>query len=1115
MRNRKIITGLLSLFMAFSPAGANVFAEEEPDNDQGIIVENMDEELNHGNTQSIQDDEIIYEQDEDTEISDDSSLENGKTEDEILSEQDGEEDVSDDYNPDESPDENDDADTDANDFEGDVIEEEFDVSDLVAQEGSFMQSDDEAGALDNAQPVNVQKYSEFIQFLANVLENRPETIDVSEFNIPREDCRKIYSYVLNKNPQLFFLRSSYNSTSVNSKLRTISPRYYENYTADDSVEFERASDELLSGIDVNWNDLQKLIYLHDTLVTSVDYDFEFERFNAHDALVEHSAVCQGYSLAFEYLCNRLGIDCELVSSDTIGHMWNAVRLNGKMYYVDCTWDDPIGTKNSSLYHTHVQHNNFLCSQDLLCNNHDSTDWMDTALTPIWGLYNDRTYDDAFFRKANTPIKTIGNEFFYMTGTDNILRAHNFVTEKNREVVQISDQKWSVWNSSGTWKTKYWGLDVSNGSVIISGPTTIYSVTTDGTVKTIYTLSSEETKKGYIYGIKMADDEYVEYWLHRSSSSLDFVETGKALVNIPVPVLRSISMILTGQKFMVGDTTKASYSTSPEMNTNVSWSSSNPAVAKVDSDGNITMLSQGTTTITVIAENGVKDSVDIVVDRIKNGSVSVIYPENGFTYIGSAIKPEIVVRNHKDEVLVKGTDYSVAFANNINAGKGKATVTMKGNYSGSKVIKFDIAQVNINNNGIVMTNLAKSYTGKVLKPTITISWNGKTLKENKDYTITSASGKSFQNKGTYQFRITGTGNFTGTRMVNLVIADKKDISALNPKTTALTNAKISVSSAVYDGKFKTVDNLTMTVKSGKKTLLKGRDYVVLDETYQNNLNAGTATVTILGINTYSGTKKISFKISPSTTNLGNKVIVEDADYCKGGVIPNVSVGDLVKGRDFKVTFKNNTNAGTGNVTVTFTGNYKGTPSVIKTFRIRTKNINGNVYAYANDIVASGKKGKYASAPVLTDTNGKKLKSGTDYTVNGYYLCDSNGTRISKLTSNDIVPADSIISAEIVGKKNYTGTTYVNYRACAKINGISKTKATVVNKEYTGSQINLSGDDIILTLNGKTLRIGTDYIIVSRTENTLKGTASVTVKGIGNYGGIKTISFKINARQLSFS
>ena len=97
------------------------------------------------------------------------------------------------------------------------------------------------------------------------------------------------------------------------------------------------------------SDYEKALYVHDALVNSLEYDSStINSHNIYGALVEKSAVCEGYAKAFKYILDELNIDCILVngtatnsSGKTESHMWNYIRLDGNWYGVDVTWDDPI------------------------------------------------------------------------------------------------------------------------------------------------------------------------------------------------------------------------------------------------------------------------------------------------------------------------------------------------------------------------------------------------------------------------------------------------------------------------------------------------------------------------------------------------------------------------------------------------------------------------------------------------------------------------------------------------------------------------------------------------------------------------------------------------------
>lgn len=105
------------------------------------------------------------------------------------------------------------------------------------------------------------------------------------------------------------------------------------------------------GLDGNSNAIQKAKLVHDYLAKTVSYDYtdyyantvSLENASAYSALVKHTAVCEGYALAYRLLMNMLGVPTIMVSGTN--HAWNMVNLNGKWYHVDVTWDDPKTTMN--------------------------------------------------------------------------------------------------------------------------------------------------------------------------------------------------------------------------------------------------------------------------------------------------------------------------------------------------------------------------------------------------------------------------------------------------------------------------------------------------------------------------------------------------------------------------------------------------------------------------------------------------------------------------------------------------------------------------------------------------------------------------------------------------
>ncbi|MBR3227951.1 MAG: hypothetical protein IKF68_05345, partial [Erysipelotrichaceae bacterium] len=291
--------------------------------------------------------------------------------------------------------------------------------------------------------------------------------------------------------------------------------------------------------------------------------------------------------------------------------------------------------------------------------------------------------------------------------------------------------------------------------------------------------------------------------------------------------------------------------------------------------------------------------------------------------------------------------------------------------------------------------------------------------------------------------------------------------------------------------------------GDVELIEGEDYTV---SFKNNNKAGTATIIYTGIGNYSGTVKKTFKIDPVPLATVITEDVPEQPYQKGGNKPDVELYDpyndaeLVLNRDYTLSYKNNTKLGTATVTIKGKGNYTGTLS--KEFSIVTSDI-GELNITAADKVFANKKNNFKTKVTVTDTNGKKLAAGTDYDKNVKYYVNGN-----EVEANAILPVGTEVTVVVTAKgNNYTGEASTTFRIVPA--SIASAKIKIAKQEYTGKPVTLDKEDITIKVK-KTVLGAEDYEIVSYSNNVNKGTAKVTLQGVGNYGGTKTVNFKIGQR-----
>ena len=581
------------------------------------------------------------------------------------------------------------------------------------------------------------------------------------------------------------------------------------------------------------------------------------------------------------------------------------------------------------------------------------------------------------------------------------------------------------------------------------------------------------------------------------------------------------------------------------NRKVIYTSDHPEIATVSEEGAVAALSEGTAVITATSKDGNKTAQITV--RVLPDDLYVRGIEDTYEYQGTAIKPVPAVYD-SSVLLIAGKDYTVTYKNNTNAytyegedrssfipAKGDKTpyilITGKGNYSGKTYVPFSITKVDLNDPDQVYieNSITLKSNGKVQRPVPVITFNGKTV-SSKEYTLTYLEKEDQDSAeialdkktgpkaaGTYTIRIEGKDkNFTGTKDVTLTISDTTEKEKAVALSKAITIVAPPAAELIYDGEEKT--GIEINPKPAYEGIITEDDYTV---TYTKNVNAGTATVTATGKGIYTGTVKKTFKITPrlyADHKDEFRFEVNDAVYSKGGAIPEVHVywneEELIVGTDYTLKYTNNKQTVTdGKVKITFKGNFKGSAEE-QPFKITKKDL-ASVNITAKDLVY--KKGKYKSTPVLTDSDGKKLKAGVDYEKTYEYT--------GNIIDGDAQP-NTEIKVTVTGKGNYTGTVSTTYRILETGKDISKAVFKIANQEYTGSEIlitdmsQFTGTDdarnAYITVNKQKeyLVLGEDFEVVpgSYVKNINKGTAKVTFQGIGEYGGTKTVSFKIGQRSI---
>lgn len=530
------------------------------------------------------------------------------------------------------------------------------------------------------------------------------------------------------------------------------------------------------------------------------------------------------------------------------------------------------------------------------------------------------------------------------------------------------------------------------------------------------------------------------------------------------------------------------------------------------------------------------------EKVKAADITFIC--NGRSQYGTTtVLYEIEEGNYIE--LKKGKDFDYVYSSDCVIGQHIVEIKGKGNYCDST---FFIENIINNEEGKLVSKLKfgkiqiQTATGEEIMPPVDIFDGDKQLTEGSEYELEYLNNVY---PGTASVIVKGLGGYTGAKLltfkINAISISKAIVyNLINPTYTGMPEEpKVNLL-------YKNPESNTF------ETLDEGVDYIV--DRYEKNVDAGKnkAIVYVRGVGRFTGTLKKNFSIEPAKLtesgyydgmNIGTYEIV------KGGVKPDITLEingyKLNEGKDYTVSYVNNKliDEANGNKIPTMTikgkGNYAGTINL--KYNIKPSSINVGRIDVA-DIVYSNKAGTCKPKYTVYDKDGVKLVAGKDYDKL-YELCYAEDTFIKRIidkrlkltqdavayenepvdVNNDIIPSGTIIRLTVYGKGDYQGDSidepdklsaefrYVDV-------DLSKSNVTVLVPQSfvgTGIEVKPQKKDIKVTVKNKGTTVilkNSEYDIINYSNNLNKGNGKLTIKGLGIYGGTKTVTYKINTRNI---
>lgn len=352
-------------------------------------------------------------------------------------------------------------------------------------------------------------------FLYSQLYDMSSSINLSSYNISINDIGAIYGNVINCHPDLFYVSGSfrYSYYPSTNTIANLTPTYWmtQEEVAPAREIFYTGAAKALAEVDDSMTDLQKALTLHEYLCSNGIYPdisdgSQTIHHSAYGFFYNHTVVCQGFSLAYIYLLQQLEIECTYVSSDSMNHAWNKVKLDGNWYNVDVTWDNFDMNNGRTVYDQNlcgsIRHSYFLKSDSYFTDSlkhYGGTTYADCSA-------DSTDYDDAFWNSIPCArIYVVNGDYYYLNPNNG---KYGILYLTKRTVDGIETKLGSYFTTStlnyGTFTDALARLAWLDNRFYVVAEKAIYSVLLNGTQYTITAIDQ------YAHGLGVNDNRNL-FW----------------------------------------------------------------------------------------------------------------------------------------------------------------------------------------------------------------------------------------------------------------------------------------------------------------------------------------------------------------------------------------------------------------------------------------------------------------------------------------------------------------------------------------------------------------------------------------------------------------------------
>ncbi len=561
---------------------------------------------------------------------------------------------------------------------GESLEEmRGDVSALVYQEGGLGMDSSAVFALEGDAEARAGDLERAKALLLEALSNwSTEEVDISACGLTVEELRIAYSGVINENPKLFYVDGTYTYWSSNGKVTLVVAGYSSAYTQKDVDKYTAALNKAYAEAVPSGMTDPRMIALacNDYLAQHMEYDKSLEKYNAYNALVEGTAVCQGYSLAYGAMLQKAGIPFGYVNSVAMNHMWNLVQLDGAWYHVDVTWADPLEDRTGFVNHRYFLNSDAKISKEANGGHYNWTSPQECTST---------IYDNAYWQqKGVSAIFGIGGKEYYLEypadSSSATIRLICRSGSSEQEILSF-EARWYTMDGMKWYPSVYATLSYYDGNFYVNDADSIYRINpASPSLQKVYTYPGTD---GRIYGSLVCDGN-IQISIIATPGGTPRKET----IPLPTGQVLSVSILASSSEAVYG------YTAGPVLTAEPVLADGETRIPeyqwyKVSSDGTQTAidgavgesytvetgLNAGTYTYRVHAsldDMGCSGDIKITVKPLEITPTAEI--TGTYIYTGSEQIPTVTVKQGQN--ILPSSDYVVTCSDNINAGTAKAVIT---------------------------------------------------------------------------------------------------------------------------------------------------------------------------------------------------------------------------------------------------------------------------------------------------------------------------------------------------------------------------------------------------------------------------------------------------------